>query len=478
MGRVLGSGLLMVALVAACTSPEPWASEAEAVVQQLEAAYDQSDPLEVARFFTAGGSLDLAVWGRDVAVTPEEVVEATEDAWFNSDEFRGTTSVQSKQVFLAPDVGVIWWLAYADSGLQNWIQSYTFGAGGRTASRAYKGIEIPFDSIERGEQDVLDLYHRYLDAWNSLDPDAIADLYSLEIDTGDELRGLRWLGLDEVLASADGSPALEAGPWPSIFFHERDDLIQAIAVYRVLGECPQLEARQWVLDGSKILNEQRFIHLESARRCDEDLPDGWWADFELPPGLENNVTGGLNAGGMLIELVNAEPNQKAFAGWLVDRYLTSGLGLPKVAAIWFPPVPDCRTRAGLAIESDERYGSRHTVAVCYEHDNIESPTSESGWSPGAMALGLHELAHIWMLERLTDETRAEFTSFVGLETWKGSDTRWDERAMEHAASTIGWGLAGTADARYPIAPTTSCEDLARRFEVLTGHQPITGCEGG
>lgn len=459
--------------------PAGWAAEADQVVAEMADAYDRADPYGTARFYSAGGTLDLGIGGDTVvATTPEQVVAAVERLWFQRPGF---ANVAARHVFVTPDGALVWWLAYTADGFQNWVQSYTFGSGGRVASRAFRAIEVPFDEVRPGEQALLDLVGRYLEAWAGRTEGELATVYAPDVVVRDDISAWAWRGLDEVVGGAAAEPPVERGPWPGVFVYQTGSALDAVVLFQLGGECPRLEARRWVVDGSRIVHEVRSTHVPSARRCrtDGDLPDGWWTVFTLPPELEDNVTEIVDAAGSLVELVNAEPAHQEYVRWLVDRYLVAGIGPPDIAAVWLPPAPECTELGGLAIESDERYQGRHTVVVCFTDDRLRSTSSESGWFPAAIAYGLHEMAHIWMLDHLTDETRAEFNDMAGLTVWRGPEAVWRERGVEHAAFTLAWGLAGTVDARYPILPPPECDDLAARYELLTGRPPLTECgEGG
>ena len=86
--RVAAAVSAVLLIVAACgdaseaSADGEWAQEAEAVVALLADTYDIADPYQTARFFTAGGTLDLTVWGLGVARTPDEVVQAVRELWF------------------------------------------------------------------------------------------------------------------------------------------------------------------------------------------------------------------------------------------------------------------------------------------------------------------------------------------------------------------------------------------------------------
>jgi hypothetical protein len=456
---------------------DPWAREADDLVALLADAYDAADPYRTARFYTAGGTLDLSAFGRGVATTPVEVLEAVEQLWHQQPGF---ATVEAEHLFVSLDAAVVWWWAYHhagdDWGGQEWVQSYSFGPGGRTASRAFRGYEPPlFREASKTELAVLDLVGRYVDAWDARDRVALEAIYSPSVVARDDIRGGVWRGADELLSTLPEASPMDLGPLPRLFTYEDGDHVEAIVFVQLGGGCPMLEARRWVLDEDQIVNEVRFTQVPSARRCLTDLPDGWWTTFELPSDLQNNVTEVLDVGGNRVDLINAEPNHEEFARWLFSRYAAAGFGLPDVTAVWFPPSPHCVAKAGLAIEYDERYAGRHTVVVCFDEDEVASDSSESGWSQSAIAYGLHELAHIWMVDHLTDETRAAFNELAGLTEWRNTSVPWNERGVEHAAFTISWGVSGVADARYPIHPKASCEELAARFELLTGHEPVTAC---
>ena len=325
-----------------------------------------------------------------------------------------------------------------------------------------------------------ELAERYFEAWGNKDRVVLSALYSPAVVVRDEISGREWRSAAELLGDLPAAPPLQAGPAPAIFTRQDGRVVQLIVLVQLGGECPRLEARRLVLSGQTIDRETRYTHVPSAQRCLTSLPDGWWSTFELPPDLQDNVTEALDVGGSLVELVNAEPIQEEFTRWLFDRYFESGIGVPEVAAVWYPPAPECDNLGGLAIETDERYAGRHTVVICFEEDRLEWEDSASGWNPTAAAYGLHELAHIWMVDHLTDDVRDAFNELVGLSTWRSADTEWAARGVEQAGFTIPWAISGTEDALWPIAfATATCAQLTERYRLLTNHDPVTRCgEGG
>lgn len=470
-----------VLLMAGCsdaseaTADETWAAEAEAVVALLADAYDVADPYQTARFFTAGGTLDLTIWGYGVLTTPDEVVEAVRDLWFMEPDF---ANVKADHTFVSPENAYVWWSAHDRdlAGGANWVQSYSFGPGGRTASQAFRNVEGTEERDTPEELAAEALAERYFAAWETKDAAALAAIYAPAVVVRNDTTGEAWLSVEEVLADLDESPPLQPGPHPRTFVYQAGSHVEVIVLVQLGGDCPRLEARRWLLADDSIIRETRFTHVPSAQRCLTDLPDGWWSSFELPPDLQNNVTGILDVAGSQVQLVNAEPIHEEFTRWLFDRYIESGIGVPEVAAVWYPPAPECDKLGGLAIEADDRYEGRHTVVICFIADRLEYPESESGWFPSAAAYGLHELGHIWMVDHLTDDIRAEFNDHAGLTTWRSADVAWAHRGVEWAAFTIPWAITGVEDAVWPIYfEEATCEELADRYRLLTKHEPLTTC---
>ncbi len=450
-----------------------WASEADEVVAALTEAYDVEDAYQTARFFSAGGTLDLTIWGQGVATTPDEVVEAVERVWWSEPGF---ADVGAEHLFVTPGGAIVWWRATAFAGFQNWAQTFAFGSGNRAASRAYTAIETGFDQLDSERQAAVDFVDRYLAAWAGEQP--LTSVYTDRVVVRDEIAGWEWNGIDEVSAGLATAPPVQRGPWPTLFGYRSGETRELVVLVQLAGDCPMLEARRLSVIDERVGWETRYTHVPSARRCldaIDGLDDAWWTTFELPDELQNNVTEIVDSGGTTVELVNAEPIHGDYVRWMVDRFIEGGLGPPKLSAVWFPPNPDCvGTATGLAMSADERYEGEQTIALCFDEDLLVWGPGESGWAIPAVALGLHELAHLWMREYLDDATRAAFTERVGLSSWRDG-VPWEERGVERAAYTIAWGLAGTEDARYRFVPAPECEELAARYELLTGRSTLTTC---
>jgi hypothetical protein len=100
---------------------------------------------------------------------------------------------------------------------------------------------------------------------------------------------------------------------------------------------------------------------------------------------------------------------------------------------------------------------------------------------------LHELAHAWANESLSERAKEDFLSSRGLETWNDHHAPWDQRGTEHVAGTIAWGLAddphhvkwvdtlpngATATTHLILTLGVDVETLVEDFKILTGMEPV------
>jgi len=480
----LVAAVLMALLLGACVSEAETSSTvpfgeravAGAMFSSMADAYDSRDPYATAGFYAAGGTLDARTWDAGIATTAEEAVSVVRRFWFMEGPLADDVDVTEEHIFVDPDTAVVLWHAYRPHGFGIWAQEYVFGDDGRIASRIYAEGDGYAPAIQ---ESIAEQYEAYLNLWKSRNPASISMLYADGARIHDGILGTTWLGEVEIANAVRAGPPMKAGPYPTTYKYLAGGHLELIALLFTDSECPRLEARRLIYDGDLIVEEIRFTHVPSAERCGLDLGSGWWEEFTTPPPLEGLETATIDVGESNIALVNAERSQVEFSEWLFDRYATAGFDLPRVAAIWYPPSNDCTgSRKGLAIESDDRYEGRHTATVCFTDDEILSPDSGSGWSVTALNYALHELAHIWMVDHLTDDLRAAFIERWDLPSWRSADRQWHERGVEHAATTIAWGLAGAEDARYMIPSDLSCEELVTRFRMLTNLEPLTTCRDG
>ena len=117
--------------------------------------------------------------------------------------------------------------------------------------------------------------------------------------------------------------------------------------------------------------------------------------------------------------------------WAATRFETRGLGVPAVDVHFHPDTSGCYGHLG------SQLGRR--VDVRGERLRAGRETL------------LHEMGHAWIDQNVAQTVRERFTEMRGLRAWNQSTVPWDDRAYEHGAEIIAWGLGN----RYmaPRSPT-------------------------
>ena len=89
---------------------------------------------------------------------------------------------------------------------------------------------------------------------------------------------------------------------------------------------------------------------------------------------------------------------------------------------------------------------------------------------------VHELAHAWEQNNLSDQIRSQFMEHWGLEHWLSRDVDWHQRAGEKAANTIAFGLIVDYETNNGDLLQFTCG-----YSMLTGtkapHDNLYDCTG-
>jgi hypothetical protein len=484
LGAVIAVGLACVSCARADTGSgadeTPWAQEAVELFDEVAQNLTDADRNAAAAFFSDRGVLDLRAWGGELHAGRQQIAEALGTILHIDD--RATLDdptwldVRPEQLFVGAGEAVVRFDARYLLGLVPWVQLYAVGDSGVASSRVYTedlGHVAPDEYWTYPPEHPF--YDRYVEVWSSGDPDRLAEVYARSVEVRDALGGERRVGVDALAEEMRSEVEIERGPWPELFRFDVGDRHEQIAVFQLGGSCPALEARRWVFDEGLIVDETRYVHVPSVRRCEGAAGDGWWTGFEVDTSDEFAVRT-LDIGGRSVEVVNADGRQAELIHWLFGRYGAGALAQPDVAAVWFPPSVDCELSEGIAKPADARFDQGHTVTLCFDADELSSGWPDRQWSPHVAHQGLHEFAHVWMYDQLDARDQRAFLERVGLASWRDGNVFWPERGVEVAAETIAWGLAEPGDAAYLIEPPPDCAELTARYTMLTGHDPLTTCE--
>lgn len=102
--------------------------------------------------------------------------------------------------------------------------------------------------------------------------------------------------------------------------------------------------------------------------------------------------------------------------WAKGRYQTAGLDLPDMAISFRKGRSNCSDMVGLWTRSD----LGHRIEICV------------GGTRRRELVLIHEMAHSWVAEHLSDDDRDVFLRRRKIDTWTGDDTEWAHRGIEQA----------------------------------------------
>ena len=103
------------------------------------------------------------------------------------------------------------------------------------------------------------------------------------------------------------------------------------------------------------------------------------------------------------------------------------------------------------------------------HDrHLRATTLCDSWTDPARTTALHELAHAWIDDHVSTDTRKAFLELAGLESWASADVAWGDRGVELAASTMAWGLLDVESWLNPKLGPHTCAELTELFGLLVG----------
>lgn len=152
------------------------------------------------------------------------------------------------------------------------------------------------------------------------------------------------------------------------------------------------------------------------------------------------------------------PDDMADLAWAHQRFAAAGLKPPEIDIAFHDDAEACEGNMGTVRISED---GDPILRVCADHDK---PQVRRSWRRRTL---IHELAHLWEARTLDDEDRTALMELRGLTAWNDRSTPWADRATEHAAEIITWGIGDPAW-RFDARPQSSCEEMAAGYELLTG----------
>ena len=331
---------------------------------------------------------------------------------------------------------------------------------------------------------------RIADAWISLwslgGGDDVAAVYGETPVLVDSIRGISVEGqggigrlVDQergdwaVAEIADGVDAI----FPFVHGSHVSDLDSVALVLRATDpdQCPRHLGIWLSIGDGLIAEERRFWSIDDAQAClDSQAPvAGWWDEAVLPePAEPDAVAEDLNAptepleleDGTHVPIYNGHPKLNALLGWAVDRFGAAGLAPPKIGTVTFTIYSDfCDDALARTMITDDS----RDLFFCFHTEDACDDAGCTRFTRRTREAVLHELAHLWMHENLNETTRGRFTEHVGLDAWSDRGVEWPERAAEHAAEIIAWGLMDEPMQMVRIGDPAQ-DALQAGYRLLTG----------
>ncbi len=369
-----------------------------------------------------------------------------------------------------------------------------FGARGIT-SEQYAGSELSWgrsqaDDVRRSE--MHELAGEYIAAWSSADGNAVQDLYAPDATATDDLATVQAAGMTQIgtLAQADvaagGLPGVTLDSLPDFAGPAdfaagqptwRDDpppLETQILLVTVDngGGCPGHLAIVLDLDADgRITGERRHHRVDDLVRCAGGvLQAGWWDEVTVPPAVTIELTGTLDVAGHEVQVFNGTEGLDGLVEWAFGRFTAAGLPTPVVNSVTF--------LEGRTDKCDELVGliADREVTLCFQTAICVGDLCDR-WTDAARTTTLHELAHAWIDDHVSTDTRKAFLELAGLESWASADVAWGDRGVELAASTMAWGLLDVESSVNPKLGARTCAELTELFRLLVGGraQPYPTC---
>lgn len=143
----------------------------------------------------------------------------------------------------------------------------------------------------------------------------------------------------------------------------------------------------------------------------------------------------------------------------IDLLTSAGFDIPTFRAAFHTTTEACQGYRGLHVRGEDGIATIHVCAV--EADAELQATRRA-------RVLLHEIAHAWVDQNVTDEAKAVFLTVRGLDNWADGSQDWEHRGTEHAAEVVIWGLQDGDYRPHFLIENASCDEMASAFETLTG----------
>lgn len=156
---------------------------------------------------------------------------------------------------------------------------------------------------------------------------------------------------------------------------------------------------------------------------------------------------------------NVTATDQAAYDTAIDLFTSAGFDVPTLRAEFHSTTDACQGYRGLHVRGEDGIATIHVCAV--EADAERQATRRA-------RVLLHEMAHAWVDQNVTQEAKAVFLTLRGLDSWADGSHDWEHRGTEHAAEVVVWGLQDGDYRPHFLIANTDRDEMAAAFRVLTG----------
>jgi hypothetical protein len=338
------------------------------------------------------------------------------------------------------------------------------------------------------------LVGRYLSAWSSGDPAAVASRYEPGATLTDSLLGLGLVGQREIGRAssrgwADGGlpdaslrqmPRVDGDGGGAAYVNLRGEDLPGDVVALVLlldatddRGCPHQVGIRLDVEESRITHEERYHRIDSLARCAavDELPDGWWDSVPAPDPQAFTTSGSLAVFDAPVTLWNSTPQREGLLRWALQQFADHGLPPPVPLSVTFAPFED---------DPWEAYGfvpGAVDVLLPASWVGCAEPGCDP-WPWAARRAALDALARLWVSDSTRRPSMVRFAQRRGLPFDPAGDAI-DERTAQEATRVIAGALMPpiTTWTGALGIPGASCTADAADFEALTmAAAPHGACE--
>ena len=158
-------------------------------------------------------------------------------------------------------------------------------------------------------------------------------------------------------------------------------------------------------------------------------------------------------------VIFAFPEDEAAYANVLAAFTGAGFDAPTFLTRFHATADACKGYYGLHVKTAD---GTSTVNVCRTHERA------SFQQMARERTLMHEAAHVWVDQNVSDTQLAAFMELRGLSVWEGNAAEWSQLGAEHAAEILLWGMTDESRNINFSIPQDDTEELRTAYRILIG----------